>query len=186
MFASARVSIAIVGTLTLVAAVAASGQQTAPAGPPPPALSFVPINPIEPPVRLLPGESESAGVTQFSFLGYGDTRSAGTPAGATPIPGDGDIVHPIHSRIADAMIARIRAMADTAFPVRFILQSGDAVLRGAAGAQWNVSFVPIVEWLTRDGGVPFFFSVGNHDVTGMPAGEPARMMGLHNTLTAFS
>jgi hypothetical protein len=66
------------------------------------------------------------------------------------------------------------------------VQSGDAVLRGATGAQWNVSFTPIAERLTRVGGVPLFFSVGNHDVTGMPAGDPGRMMGLHNALTAFS
>ena len=34
--------------------------------------------------------------------------------------------------------------------------------------------------------IPYFFSVGNHDVTGMPAGDPARALGLHNTLTAMS
>ena len=179
----ARVVVATAGALILIVTVTGSAQQPAP---PPPALTFVPIKAIEPPARPLPGESESANVTKFSFIGYGDTRSAGTPAGGPPVPGDGDIIHPIHSRIADAMIARIRALADTAFPVRFVLQSGDAVLRGATGAQWNVSFIPIVERLTRIGGVPFFFSVGNHDVTGMPAGDPARAMGLHNTLTSFS
>ena len=151
----------------------------------PPALMFVPIRPIEPPAVPLPAESESAGITKFSFFAYGDTRSAGTPRGAAPVPGDGDIVHPIHSQIVDAMLARVQALATTPFPVRFVVQSGDAVLRGATGAQWNVSFTPIVERLTR-ADVSFFFSVGNHDVTGMPAGDPGRMMGLHNTLTAFS
>jgi hypothetical protein len=151
----------------------------------PPALTFVPIRPIEPPAVPLPPESETANVTKFSFFAYGDTRSAGTPRGAAPVPGDGDILHPTHGKIVDAMIARIQALATTPFPVRFVVQSGDAVLRGATGAQWNVSFTPIIERLTR-AGVSFFFSVGNHDVTGMPAGDPGRMMGLHNTLTAFS
>jgi len=179
-----RLLAAGVGAMLLLAGVAGSAQQPAP--PVPPALRFIPIHPIEPPARPLAGESESAHVTRFSFFAYGDTRSAGTPAGAPPLPGDGDIVQPIHSRVVDAMIARVRALADTEYPARFVIQSGDAVLRGANGAQWNVSFSPIIERLTRDGGVPLFFSVGNHDVTGMPAGDPARMMGLHNTLTAFS
>ncbi|HEV8348303.1 MAG TPA: metallophosphoesterase [Vicinamibacterales bacterium] len=151
----------------------------------PPALTFVPIRPIEPPAVPLPPESETANVTKFSFFAYGDTRGAGTPPGAAPVPSDGDILHPIHSKIVDAMLARVQALATTPFPVRFVVQSGDAVLRGATGAQWNVSFTPIIERLTR-AGVSFFFSVGNHDVTGMPAGDPSRMLGLHNTLTAFS
>jgi len=59
-------------------------------------------------------------------------------------------------------------------------------LRGINGAQWNVSFTPIIDRLIRDGGVSYFFSVGNHDVTGMPAGDPGRTMGVHNALTAIS
>ena len=43
-----------------------------------------------------------------------------------------------------------------------------------------------VERLTRDANLPYFFSVGNHDVTGMPPGDPGRALGLHNTLTAMS
>jgi hypothetical protein len=175
-----------VSAFILVVGVVGSAQQPAVAPVVPPALAFVSIHPIEPPARPLSTESESANVTKFSFLAYGDTRNAGTPAGAVPVPGDGDILHPIHSQVVDAMIGRIKALADTPFPVRFVVQSGDAVLRGATGAQWNVSFTPIIERLTRVGGVPLFFSVGNHDVTGMPAGDPGRMMGLHNTLTAFS
>src|SRR6185295_14030296 len=173
-----------------VAALVASGlsaQQPAVAPVVPPALTFAGIRPIEPPERPLPPESESANVTRFSFLAYGDTRSAGpTPGAAAQAPGDGDVVNPIHSQIVDAMIARIRALAGTPFPVRFVVQSGDAVLRGINGAQWNVSFTPLIDRLIRDGGVSYFFSAGNHDVTGMPAGDPGRMMGLHNTLTAMS
>lgn len=146
----------------------------------PPALTFVPIRPIEPPARPLPAEAESANVRRFSFFAYGDTRSGGLR------PGDGDIIHPIHSAIVETMIAKSRELAATPFPVRFVIQSGDAVLRGANGAQWNVSFTPVIEKLTRGAGIPYFFSVGNHDVSGMPPGDPLRMMGLHNTLTAMS
>ena len=51
---------------------------------------------------------------------------------------------------------------------------------------WNVSFTPIIERLTRGANIPYFFSVGNHDVTSMPPGDPQRALGLHNTLTAMS
>jgi hypothetical protein len=166
---------------------AASGHEQAVAPGAPSALTFVPVRPIEPPAHPLPPESESPNVTRFSFIAYGDTRSAGpTPGAATQPLGDGDVVHPIHSQIVDAMIARIKTLADTPFPVRFVIQSGDAVLRGANGAQWNVSFTPIIKRLIRDAGVSYFFSVGNHDVTGMPSGDLIRMMGLHNTLSAVS
>jgi hypothetical protein len=148
-----RVFGSLVGVAALIVS-AASGQQQAAAPSVPPALTFVPIRPIEPPARPLPRESESTNVTRFSFIAYGDTRSAGPMPGAeTQAPGDGDVVHPIHSRIVDAMIARIRALANTPFPVRFVIHSGDAVLRGANAAQWNVSFTPIVDRLMRDGGV---------------------------------
>jgi hypothetical protein len=84
------------------------------------------------------------------------------------------------------MIATAGRLQATPFPVRFVLQSGDAVLRGQSGAMWNVSFTPIIERLTRGAGIPYFFSVGNHDVTTMPPGDPGRAVGLHNTLTAIS
>src|SRR3954468_17311869 len=51
---------------------------------------------------------------------------------------------------------------------------------------WNVGFSPIIERLTRGGTLPYFFSVGNHDVTSMPGGDPGRALGLHNALTAMS
>ena len=93
MFRVPRGVLASVGAAGLmsVAVVIGSGQQPAPA---PPALRFVPIHPIEPPARALAGESESANVRRFSFFAYGDTRSAGTPAAAAPVPGAGDIVNP--------------------------------------------------------------------------------------------
>ena len=164
-------------TAFLVAIVAA--QQPAQTPPPPPPI--VAVQPIPPPETPLPAEAESAAVTRFSFIAYGDSRSGSDPA----VPGDGQVVHPQHSRLVDGMLTKVREAASTPFPVRFVVQSGDAVLRGANGTQWNVSFSPIIAKLTR-ANVPYFFSVGNHDVTGMPAGDRGRSQGMHNTLTAMS
>ena len=143
---------------------------------------WVAVRPIAPPATPLPTEAASAAVTKFSFFAYGDTRSSGVP----DVPGDGDVIHPEHTRIVDRMIARAHELSSTPFPARFVLQSGDAVLRGQTAAMWNVSFSPIIERLTRGANIPYFFSVGNHDVTSMPPGDPQRALGLHNTLTAMS
>src|SRR5262245_27282430 len=140
------------------------------------------VRPIEPPATPLADEAVSAGVTRFAFAAYGDTRSSG----AQNEPGDGDIVHPEHSRLVDRLIARVHERAATPLPIRFVLQSGDAVLRGANAGMWNVSFTPIIDRLTRGANVPYFFSAGNHDVTSMPAGDAGRALGLHNTLAAMS
>jgi len=150
---------------------------------PPPVLPavWVPVRPIEPPATPLASEAASAGVKRFSFLAYGDTRSGSTPG----VPGDGDVIHPEHTRVVERMLVKAQESAATPFPVKFVLQSGDAVLRGIAGAMWNVSFTPIIERLTK-ANIPYFFAVGNHDVTGMPAGDPQRAVGLHNTLTVMS
>jgi hypothetical protein len=102
------------------------------------------------------------------------------------VPGDGQILHPVHSQLVDQMIARVHDRASSSFPIRFVLQSGDAVLRGQNSAMWNVSFSPIIERLTHGANIPYFFSVGNHDVTTMPPGDPGRALGLHNTLSAMS
>ena len=110
------------------------------ATPPPAVAAWSVVRPIEPPATPLPDEAASAGVTRFAFAAYGDTRSSGS---ATE-PGDGDIVHPEHSRLVDRLIARARDAASTPFPIRFVLQSGDAVLRGPSAAMWNVSFTPII------------------------------------------
>jgi hypothetical protein len=146
--------------------------------PPPP---LVAVRPIAAPSKPFPSETESAGVTRFSFIAYGDTRSGAVP----DVPGDGQIIHPQHSQLVDEMIAKAQALAPTRYPIRFAVQSGDAVLRGANGTMWNVSFSPIIDKLSA-AGIPYFFSVGNHDVTGMPIGDRLRMQGMHNTLTAMS
>jgi hypothetical protein len=144
--------------------------------------AWVAVRPIEPPATPLPPEAASATVTKFSFFAYGDTRSGGVAG----VPGDGDVIHPEHTKIVERMIARAHELSSTPFPVRFVLQSGDAVLRGQTGAMWNISFSPIIERLTKGANIPYFFSVGNHDVTSMPPGDPQRALGLHNTLTAMS
>ena len=154
-------------------------QQSPPAPPPVP---WTAVKPIDPPATPFATEAASAAVTRFSFIAYGDTRSSGEPA----VPGDGEVLHPEHSRLVDRLIAKAGELASTPFPVRFVLQSGDAVLRGPSAVMWNVSFTPIIERLTRGANLPYFFSVGNHDVTTMPPGDPQRALGLHNTLTAIS
>ncbi len=141
-----------------------------------PAPTFAPVHAIDPPATPLPAEAASAKVTRFSFIAYGDTRGQG----------DGQVIHPEHSRLVDGMIQTIKRASSTPSPIRFVLQSGDAVVRGQTAEQWNVSFVPIIDRLTRDGGVPYFFAVGNHDVGVMPPGDPDRALGLHNTLSAMA
>src|SRR5436190_3893932 len=163
--------------------VAACGIALAQQVPAPPVPAWIAVKPIEPPATPLPSEAASANVTRFSFIGYGDTRS-GTPQPG--VSGDGEVVHPEHTKVVERMIASAKELAGTPFPVRLVLQSGDAVLRGQTGAMWNVSFTPIIERLTKGANIPYFFSVGNHDVGTMPPGDPGRALGLHNTLTAMS
>jgi hypothetical protein len=127
------------------------------------------VTPIKPPATALPPEAESRGVTQFSFIVYGDTRGRR----------DGVAIQYEHSLIVDSMIAQIKHLATTQFPVRFVLQSGDAVVNGADAHQWNVSFVPLINRLTTEGEVPYFLVPGNHEATTTPAG-------LRNYLDAVS
>jgi hypothetical protein len=136
---------------------------------------IVTVRPIQPPDTPLPAAADSARVSRFSFIAYGDTRSQV----------DGEALQPDHGVVVDSMLAKIRSLESTPFPVRFVLQSGDAVVSGTEGAQWNVSFSPLIEKLTRRGNMPYFFAVGNHDVINA-AGDPARALGLHNTLAAMS
>jgi hypothetical protein len=164
-------AVAWVVTLLLGAALGsdATAQQPVPG-------NLVTVRAIQPPDALLPSEADSARVSRFSFIAYGDTRSQV----------DGEALQPDHGVVVDTMLAKIRALESTPFSIRFILQSGDAVVRGTEGAQWNVSFSPLIEKLTRRGNVPYFFAVGNHDVTPNAAGDPTRALGLHNSLAAIS
>src|SRR5262245_25129244 len=176
--------------LVLIAAALAAGtlsslraRQSQPAPQPQP--DDVAVRAIAPPRRPLPPEAATVGVTRFSFIAYGDTRSRGPSASGPPVE-DGQILQRAHGLVVDAMVKATRRLASTPFPVRFVVSSGDAVLYGPNGTMWNVSYVPIVERLTREGGLPFFFAVGNHDTTTRPPGDPEREHGLRNTLSAMS
>jgi 3',5'-cyclic AMP phosphodiesterase CpdA len=137
--------------------------------------SLVAVRAIEPPRHPLPPEEKSAGVRRFSFIAYGDTRSGV----------DGQALQPDHGAVIDAILAKVKALASTAYPVRFVLQSGDAVVRGDEGLMWNVSFTPLIDRLTK-ADLPYFFALGNHDVPPGPPGDWRRAAGLHNTLSALS
>jgi len=132
------------------------------------------VRPIAPPATPLPAEGATARQTRFSFIAYGDTRSQV----------DGKALQPDHGAVVGSMVTTIASLASTTFPVRFVLQSGDAVSNGTQGAAWNVSYAPIVERITRGAGIPYFLTAGNHDVSYL--GEGSRALGLHNTLSALA
>ena len=62
------------------------------------------------------------------------------------------------------MLATIKKAAANGDSIRFVLQSGDAVQNGAIASQLSVSYIPLINRLTQEGGVPYFLAVGNHDV----------------------
>ncbi|MGH7600281.1 MAG: metallophosphoesterase, partial [bacterium] len=135
------------------------------------------VRAIAPPRNPLPPEEASANVTRFSFIVYGDTRGRR----------DGQAIQYEHSLIVDAMLGTIKKLEKTDYPVRFILQSGDAVVNGRDPKQWNASFVDLINRLTTEGGVPYFLAPGNHDVSGAAELEaPERKEGLRNYLAAIS
>ena len=113
------------------------------------------VRAIKPPAMPLPEESASRGVTKFSFLVYGDTRGRR----------DGTAIQYEHSLVIDSMLARIKQLAGTEYPVKFVLQSGDAVVDGRDAQKWNTSFVPLIDQLTSEGNVPYFLVPGNHEQT---------------------
>lgn len=135
------------------------------------------VQAIMPPLHPLPLEEDSAGVTRFSFLVYGDTRGRR----------DGEAEQYEHSVVIDSMLERIEELSDTPFPVRFVLQTGDAVVRGTDPRQWNVSFVHLINRLTIEAGIPYFLAPGNHDVTSaQELDAPNRLVGLANYLAAVN
>ena len=149
-------------------------QQPAPAQP---AQQVEQVRAIASPRNPLPAEAASAGVTRFSFIAYGDTRGRR----------DGAQEQYEHSLIVDAVVATIKRLENGAFPVRFVLQTGDAVVNGRDARQWNKSFVSLINRITTDGGVPYFLAPGNHDVTGADKLDaPMRQEGLRNYLAAIA
>ena len=135
------------------------------------------VRAISAPTQPLPAEAASAGVTKFSFVAYGDTRGRQ----------DGIALQYEHAMVVDSMVATIKRLASTDAPVRFVLQSGDAVVNGRDPQQWNRSFVDLINRLTVDAGVPYFLAPGNHDVTSSANLNAAgRQTGLRNYLDAVA
>jgi hypothetical protein len=135
------------------------------------------VRAISAPATPLPPEDQSSEVTRFSFIAYGDTRSAT----------DGTALQPVHTQLVDSMIQSIKRLQTTEFPVRFVLQSGDAVTNGRIVGQLNTSFVDIVSRLTQEANVPYYLIPGNHDVTtALSVGVPAREEGLRNYLAMMA
>jgi hypothetical protein len=135
------------------------------------------VHAITAPNAPLPLESQSQDITRFSFIAYGDTRGRR----------DGVAIQYEHSLIVDTMLTQIKKLQGTNYPVKFILQSGDAVLDGRNPQQWNVSFVPLINRLTTEGGVPYFLAPGNHDISEAATNDaPERQVGLRNYLDAVA
>ncbi len=154
--------------------------QVTPAPPAPGAPAAAPADTVRAILRPrvpLPAESATAGVTRFSLIAYGDTRGRR----------DGTELQYEHSLIVDAMLRVIAARASGPSPVKFILQSGDAVVNGRDPKQWNVSFTGLIDRLTTEGAVPYFLAPGNHDVTSAAElDNPGRKEGLTNYLRAMA
>ncbi len=130
---------------------------------------------ITPPKVPLPSEAATAAVTKFSFIAYGDTRGRH----------DGTQLQAEHMLVMEAMLGAIKDAAATPDPIRFVLQSGDAVVNGSIAQQINVSYAPIIERLTGEGGVPYLLSVGNHDVgNSWDLTDARRVAGLRNYFAA--
>lgn len=138
--------------------------------------STAPVVAIHAPRTPLPPEAASARETRFSFIAYGDTRGRR----------DGVAEQYEHGLVVASMLQTIKAMANGPDPVRFVLQSGDAVVNGGDPRQWNASFVSLINRVTTEGGVPYFLAPGNHDVTGsQDLNNPGRQTGLGNYLSAM-
>lgn len=130
---------------------------------------------IEKPRKPLPAEAASAKVSRFSFIAYGDTRGRR----------DGVNEQYEHGLVVESMLRTIKSMESGPEPVRFVLQSGDAVVNGRDPKQWNVSFIGLINQLTTVGGVPYYLAPGNHDVTSAAElNAPGRLVGLQNYLRA--
>jgi len=164
-------SCALLSLTCLLAFAAGQTTQTAPAA----LFDNVPVQAIKAPRTPLPSEEASANVKRFSFIVYGDTRGRR----------DGLELQYEHSLVVNSAVAQIKKLEKTAFPVRFVLQTGDGVVNGRMGKQWNVSFIDLINRLTQDGGVPYFLAPGNHDLTSAAKhDDPQRQIGLKNFFAA--
>jgi 3',5'-cyclic AMP phosphodiesterase CpdA len=134
------------------------------------------VRAVDAPRVPLPAENASAGVTRFSFIAYGDTRSAF----------DGEQLQYEHSILVRSIQRTVASMANGPDPVRFVVWSGDAVVDGRVAQQWNASFVDVVNRVTTGAGLPFFPAPGNHDIAHTSSiSDPQRLAGLKNYYAAF-
>ncbi len=160
------------GSLTPVAT---DAQVSAPARTAPAVTATDTVPPMLAPRVPLPAEAASAGVTKFSFISYGDTRGRH----------DGVELQAEHGLVIESMLRSIKAAATTPDPIRFVLQSGDAVVNGSIAKQLTISYAPLINRLTQEGGVPYFLSVGNHDIgSSEDLSDPRRVAGLRNYFAA--
>lgn len=167
-----RWRIAVALSLSCTGALHAQARPTPPAAPRADSVVVA----IDPARRPLPPEAQSAGTTRFSFIAYGDTRGRR----------DGVAEQYEHGLVVESMLRTIAQRDTTASPIRFVLQSGDAVVNGRDPSQWNVSFVGLINRITTKGGVPYFLAPGNHDVTSAPdLNAPGRAVALQNYLRAM-
>src|SRR5207245_10191275 len=83
------------------------------------------VRAITSPRNPLPAEAASAHVARFSFIVYGDTRGRR----------DGVQEQYEHSLIVDSALATIKRLESSPFPVRFVMQTGDAVVNGGDARQ---------------------------------------------------
>lgn len=126
---------------------------------------------ITPPRTPLPPEDQTANITKFSFIAYGDTRGEF----------DGTLINSAHYSVINTMLRTIAQRANTDSAIKFVVQSGDAVADGRQGKMLNVSYVPVVERLTVEANIPYFLAVGNHDVFNSPnLTDSSRVRGLRN------
>jgi 3',5'-cyclic AMP phosphodiesterase CpdA len=130
---------------------------------------------LVPPRTPFPAEAATAGTTRFSFIMYGDTRGRH----------DGSEVQAEHQLVIESMLSTIRKAAATPDPIRFVVQSGDAIQNGSVAAELNVSYAPLINRLMREGDVSYFLAVGNHDVgNSVDLADARRMSGLRNYFAA--
>jgi hypothetical protein len=135
------------------------------------------VQAIQSPRNPLPAEDASRGITRYSFIVYGDTRGRR----------DGEALQYEHGLVVDGILSTIKKMERTVYPVRFVLQTGDAVVNGRDARQWNTSFIGLINRITQEGGVPYFLAPGNHDVTtASELSSPEREKGLRNYLSAIA
>ncbi len=166
-----------VGVLTFIASMLSGVLSTGVLAQPVAIASDTILRPLLPPPKALGSESATASLTRFSFIAYGDTRGRH----------DGIKVQAEHELVIESMLSTIKAARTPQDSIRFVLQSGDAVVNGSVASQLAVSYAPLINRLTQEGGVHYFLSVGNHDVgVSTNLNDPRRQAGLRNYFLANS